>query len=440
MNKRAVFIGLIFGIVLSLLLIYPLKIYLPGQFVEGLPSGNAGVAWVFTALGGLLLIFTGFFAARTGEGQSRLKNILLGAGVALLSTLIAEITLGGATAGVWGAEDILGHGPTATQDEAELYALLSQSVMFVHLGSFASVWMACLLGVVLGSLGGMIAKSQDTLTEKDVQFWIPISGIGVLIVTVTAILVIVVFPMLIPATENALEISGVNLPYPPTMLLFFPLLTNLTFLIFFQVCGWWAIRGYSPTTLRDRRITLLSGFFSGLSPLGLGILYLSTGLMWSFWGFVFLLPFLFSLFILRQTWGQLRKPKPENHAPPLDLRRITKFLVTSGGILLFSNYLGFAVSMLNTMMLIIPLVPYISLYDPAVVEYQKEWMFICISELVDANYAVHFYYLLIGTLIVLIGSAILTGLVGIIQRCFLKISVEGVNVESEMEYPLDGTV
>jgi hypothetical protein len=430
MNKRVIFIGLVFGIILSLLLIYPLKIYFPGQLVEGFPSSNAGLAWALTALGGLLLILTGFFAARVGQGDSRLKNIMLGAGAGLLAALIAEITLGGASAGIWGAEDILRHGPTATQDEAELYALLSQSVMFVHLGSFTSVWIACSLGLILGSLGGMIAKSPGIDIEENAKFWIPISGVGVLSVTVTAVLGIIVFPMFIPATENAVEISGINLPYPPTMLLFFPLLTNLSFLILFQVCGWWALRGYSPTTLRDRRMMLVSGFLSGLPPLGLGILYLSTGLMWSFWGFVFILPFLFSLLIIRQTWDQLRKPKPEHRAPPLGLRRVTKFLFTSGGILLFSNYVGFGVSMLNTMMLIIPLVPYISLHDPAIVEHQKEWMFVCVSELVDANYTVHIYYLLVGLLIVLVGTVFLTGLVGVIQRFLLKRHAERTDVES----------
>ena len=248
MKKRIFLVGLAGGLLVSRALNYPLYRYLPSQFVEGWPSADGQVAIVCLALAGILLLVIGFVSGLMSGARNRLGAMGAGAAAGLTASLLAELLVIGAAAGVWGARAILAHGLHATSGDAEYLQLLAWSVSSILWWTYLSIWIAGGAGLLLGGLGGLAAGNRSEPAHPQSGLWLNIAAAGTLASSLNLIVMVSVYVLLESVLQNVADeiaegfMEGYSLPYPSTSILSWAAATSLVWLIFWQFVAWRVLR------------------------------------------------------------------------------------------------------------------------------------------------------------------------------------------------------
>ena len=244
MNKRIFLVGLVAGLLVSGALYYPLYCYLPSKFVPGWSSAEDQVAIVFLAIAGFLLLGTGAIAGRMSGARNRLGAMGAGSAAGLTAALLAELLVGGAAAGVWGARLLVAHGLQATSNQAEFLDLLSYSVSSIVWWSYLSVWVATIAGLLLGGAGGLAAGKGGKPAHPQPGLWLSVTAAGALAAAINLIVMAIVYTTLGQVTQRVADkiaeefIDGYLLPYPSESMLWWAVATSLVWLTFWQFAAW----------------------------------------------------------------------------------------------------------------------------------------------------------------------------------------------------------
>lgn len=151
--------GLVGGLGVILLLLYPLYNLWPQNFVAEWPAATAWswLALPLEVLAVLAVVGVGYGAARWAGVHTRQAALSLGALAGLVAALVFEFGLGNAALGLLANQPVLqnvhGLGPDAS--ETEFAYFLSLAAQGSISWSIAGLWLALLAGAGLGALGGL---------------------------------------------------------------------------------------------------------------------------------------------------------------------------------------------------------------------------------------------------------------------------------------------
>jgi hypothetical protein len=166
MNTRSTLIGMGTGILLIVLMVYPLYVVLPGEYIPEWGSGSAQLVWGLRIAAGIATLVGGLLAALYGGCRSRWQGMQRGASAGLLAGMTLFMGLGAAAAGTAGSGILLSHGPHPAADDLQMYSLLVESVVRTGWWTYQVLWLMLLGGGVLGGFGGILAPPQAKEIRK----------------------------------------------------------------------------------------------------------------------------------------------------------------------------------------------------------------------------------------------------------------------------------
>lgn len=420
MPVRVYVVGLGAGLLLIALLYYPLRQVVPDLVLQTALTAGTANAVGLVVVSGVLLLGTGAVAARLSGAFDRRGAFRAGATAGLIAMLLAEVWLGGAAAGVWGAQNLLRQTPATVANQQALMGLLAEAVISVHWWTELSAWAAALIGVGLGGLGGAIAGPSGIATRRFLFLGPVLALVGTLVVTLNAALSTYVFLQLGPAVQQAATEANQPLPFPADTPLLCSLVSALCVLGIWQVAGWWAARRVHPTTYTEYRSLQGIIWATGILPLGLaGVI---GWLSFSTLGVVSLISIGLALVLGCITLWNLRAldPRPaepgERFGEPLFYALSTAL---GGAILFVQSYLLLIAALLNLTLLIGPTG---NLLAPATIA-RPTWLFgqtlapsATMSDIIANTYSFHQQIALLGTAAIIISTILLTGLMQLLTR------------------------
>lgn len=211
--NKVFLVGLSGGLALIAALFYPLYILLPGSHVEGWPTGSGTVGFVLEIVAAMLVVATGFLAARWARAGTRQGGTLLGALGGGVAGAILYFGIGGAAAGVMGSTRLLKHGLAPAVGDADMTRLLAESVVGIAWWSHGTFWTALLAGTGLGAIGGLLAppatKPPDRLDPRLAATMILTAAATVS--TLSFSVSVFIFSLLEPTIRSALVKHGASL-------------------------------------------------------------------------------------------------------------------------------------------------------------------------------------------------------------------------------------
>ncbi len=359
MNAKMVLPGLAAGVLASLLLWFPLAVYLPSSFLVDWPRANAGLAWGMVFLAGLVLCAAGAASARLSGTTSRWGALACGAVSGLVAALLAYILVGGAAAGILGARPLLDFGLNRASGDAQSTQLLLDSVTSVHWMTMVALWASMIAGAALGALGGFVAGPGGLPDPEMTLIYqvVAVSGVltsGLCLVSCTAILI-----MLVQSSAQAMARDNLVPAYPLDTVLAFPVI-SIFLLMFASQWLWWHFyrRGLAAGQLMDFQVRLSAAVLCAVPLLTLVLTFvLQPGALF----FSIYLPFslvsaLYAGGILRHVWKnstRLWKNQLSRHSAWVSAG--LGLLVISAGVYLSALAAGLADVTLLTQM-IVPLI------------------------------------------------------------------------------------
>jgi hypothetical protein len=392
MRARVYVAGLGGGVLVTSVLYYPLYLYLPGTFVKDWPSAPGGLAIALTGVGVVLMLFTGVVAARISGTRDRAGAAAAGAVAGLIAALIAEMWVGGAAAGAWGARDLLVYGLKPARNNTEFITLLTDAVTGAHWWTYLSAWIAILTGLGLGALGGGLAGPGGAPAKPPSGTWpAELSLIGVLVSALTLVITVVIFALLGPSTQKAADSVTHILRYPSSSLIAWPVGTLFILLLIWEALGWrWLRRARAETAAAHNRLLVIT-YVNGLLPLFMvAFLFLIARGMFASPLFLAGLAVWLGLggITLVTGWPLHARPRPTTSAEPRRMRFFISEVMLSSGVLFATAYVGLVAASLNLVLLVIPVISTVSNFDPNA-KITVPALAKSIPELVRTNYLVH---------------------------------------------------
>ncbi len=190
--NRVSLAGVAGGLLLFVVLYYPVYVGLPGRVVSDWRNGSTLLSAFLVFLGLALLSFTGYWAARRAQLRTRRGNGLAGMFAGGLAAWIGYFSLMGAGAAVLGNADLFAQGTTAAASDEALVWLFAQAVMGVMNWSYGGMTAVTLAGLALGWLGGWLAPVGMENSERNwSRQWDNLGGISVAF-TLSSLLTLVV--------------------------------------------------------------------------------------------------------------------------------------------------------------------------------------------------------------------------------------------------------
>ncbi len=414
MRARVYIVGLVGGVLVTSVLYYPLYLYLPGTFVKDWPSAPGGLAIALTAVGVVLTLFTGVVAARISGTRDRARAAAAGAVAGLIAVLVAEMWVGGATAGAWGARDLLAYGLKPARNNTEFISLLTDAVTGAHWWTYLSVWIAILTGLGLGALGGGLVGPGGAPAKPPSGTWpAELSLIGVMVSALTLAITVVIFALLGPSTQKAADSVTHILRYPSSSLIAWPVGTLFVLLLIWEALGWWWLRrARAETTAAHNRLLIIT-YVNGLLPLFMvAFLFLIARGMFASPLFLAGLAIWVGLggITLVTGWPLHARPKPTISAEPRRLRFFISEVMLSSGVLFATAYLGLVATSLNLVLLVVPVISTVSNFDPNA-KITAPALAKSIPELVRTNYIVHQGVVVGGGVLLLVADVLITGVI-----------------------------
>ena len=187
--NRVFLVGLVGGLLLLATLFIPFYYWLPSIYIDnwfasvGAERNLLTLLIVSVATVGILF-GTGWLGAYWGRGNTTVLNMTFGAVAGSVATVLAYMALGTSAANVIGSRSILEHGFRAADNEEHMLSLLYESVGSIFLWVYSGMWLAFLLGIGIGALGGLFSLRREQepnwrslrLARSQVLRWTLISG------------------------------------------------------------------------------------------------------------------------------------------------------------------------------------------------------------------------------------------------------------------------
>jgi len=259
MMTKVSFTGIGTGIVLSVVMYYPLYVILPGNYVVEWSSGSPALGIALSFIGVLLLLAVGLVTARVTKASSRKQGALLGSVAGLIAGLILFFGLGAAAAGVVGSGNLLAHGPNPASGEEQFLILLTESVVRTIVWTHQVFWGLLLSSATIGSIGGALTpphvpdKSLGTI-RPDSQLGCILAMAALLASGLSLWITVVILGLLPQAVANAANKVNYSTSIPPASILNWSAGTIMVIFLSVMLCTLLAIRAESTTTSRKRRL------------------------------------------------------------------------------------------------------------------------------------------------------------------------------------------
>lgn len=259
MMTKVSFTGIGTGIVLSMVMYYPLYVILPGNYVFEWSSGSPALGIAMSFLGVLLLLSGGLATALVAKTSSQKQGALLGAMTGIVAGLILYFGLGAAAAGVASSGNLLAHGPNPASGEEQFLILLTESILRTIVWTHQAFWGLLLGSATLGAIGGALApprvhdKAMSTI-KPDSQMGCILAMAALLASGLSLLVTVVIFSLLSPAVANSVNKVNYSPSIPPASILNWPAGTTLAIFLAVMLCMLLAIRAESTTTSRKRRL------------------------------------------------------------------------------------------------------------------------------------------------------------------------------------------
>ena len=259
MMTKVSFTGIGTGIVLSVVMYYPLYVILPGNYVVEWSSGSPALGIALSFLGVLLLLAGGLVTARVAKIGSRKQGALLGAIAGSIAGLILFFGLGAAAAGVVGSGNLLAHGPKPTSGEEQFLILLTESVLHTIVWTHQVFWGLLLGSATLGAIGGALTPLQAPdkslgIIEPDSQLGCILANAALLTSGLSLWITVVILGLLPQAVANAANKVNYSTSIPPASILNWSAGTIMVIFLSVMLCTLLVIRAESTTTSRKRRL------------------------------------------------------------------------------------------------------------------------------------------------------------------------------------------
>ena len=290
MKPRLVFVALLAGLLSSLILSIVFKDIWPGYIAPELmtPGINPDLAWVCYAVAGLLLLASGYAAARLEWARDGRDAIWQGVHAGLLAGCLAYLfSSAQAASGLMGQKEILLSIPRTIANDQEGLKLLIQGVVNTIVWAQVFFWVFMLASMILGGLGGLLSRLEGPggwgkapapkapflprLTVYGLVFFATFN----LVVTIAAM---EIMPGVISRANVVGTVDGLLLPSWATFAL--PLITAMAF---FTVClifiMQWAFESWRHPEKRFRLKIALVIFSLVMLPLFVTVSYLLAWLI-----------------------------------------------------------------------------------------------------------------------------------------------------------------
>jgi hypothetical protein len=411
MNAKMYLPGLAAGLLVTILLWFPLSAALPSTLLADWPRSNAGLAWGLFFLAGIVLCASGSAAARLSGADSRHGASVAGAVCGLVAALLAFSLVGGAAAGVWGARPLLDFGIKRASGEAQSIQLLLDSLTSVHWWTMLALWASMIAGLALGALGGFLAGPGGLPDPEMTLIYqvVAVSGVltaGLCLVTSTGLHL----PLVQSSTQSIVRL-GLTPGYPLETVLAFPVISIFLMMSVSQWL-WWHFyrRGLAAGQPMDVQVRLsaVALFVTPLLSLALTFLLQPGPLFYSIYLPLALLATLCGAAILRHVW------KNSTSAWLNQLSRHTTLVSAGLGILVISAgvYLSALAAGLADFTLLTPMVVPLNLGA------EQAPNLTSMAQLVSEHYTV---YRNTGLLILLVIVPFLTALLGGLVLLMLRL-------------------
>lgn len=165
--NRTFLAGAIGGLALIAALFYPLYVDWPGRFTDDWPTrGIPGLSLGLSALAALLVVATGYVAARWARVGRRAAGTLFGALAGWIAALAAYVVLGAPAAGVGASEALLRWGYRPALDDPHALWLTAEPVINAIYWTYAALWVMQIGGLALGALGGTFAPASAEIVPQ----------------------------------------------------------------------------------------------------------------------------------------------------------------------------------------------------------------------------------------------------------------------------------
>jgi hypothetical protein len=354
MHWRVYAFGLIAGILLTVVVRYPLYQYLPSLVVaEWDHTAQSAPAMGLAVVALLTLAGIGAVAARLSGVGSRFEAASAGAAAGLIATLVAEVWFGAPTAGLWGAREWLGLPAEPLNNSQLLSGYVAEAAGAIHWWTYLSAVMAIGAGLGFGALGGALAGPGGLPALGYTMLGPTLSFIGMFTTALSAVISVVIFAFLGPAVENAAQKGLRLLSYPANSILLWPVLFTLGVFVMWQLAGWWAAYHARPLTVGEYRATRIIIWVNGLLPLALmGALGFLNPAFFSWWlGVAIGLGLVILGFLNLTALRRLGLP-PDTNRTPLSSSYLALVIALSGAVLFIIPYLSFGASGINLILLV----------------------------------------------------------------------------------------
>jgi signal transduction histidine kinase len=205
--------GLAGGLALIAALFYPLYGLVPGNYVAGWPAGSPVVGSVLQIAAVLLVVGSGFLAARWIRPGTRQVNTLWGALASAVAGAVAYFGIIAPTACLIGGRTLLERGLIPADGRADAVHLLAEAVMGIIWWAHGTFWGTLLAGTGLGAIGGLPVPSVLRSSEQpDLR---PAARIILTALVIVSALSFVgaafLFGLFEPTIQTGLLVNGVSL-------------------------------------------------------------------------------------------------------------------------------------------------------------------------------------------------------------------------------------
>lgn len=334
------------GIVISALLIYPLYFHLPIILIPNWHKASTEVSVLFVLASLLVLVVIGMFAARYSNAQSGWQRVAFGALGGLVSSAIGYGILIGPASGVWGLSRAFPSGLYRAMDNATFITMIKSAISSVGLGAAVTQWGYIGVGVLLGGIGGLLARpGQSVVSFGFFNYVVALSVVGIPVATASYIQAACVFyPLYEQVRKTAFE---------PLFWIWIsvnaPVVSAFVWLLGWQLATWRALERLRTQATICRVSWVLSGVLSVVCPLVQVVAMLSTACIYLP---VSLLSLLLGALSGYSVWKMRVLPRKRES---LTARSAFVYIVLSGlVVLLTSVFSGFNV-LYNYVILVIPL-------------------------------------------------------------------------------------
>jgi signal transduction histidine kinase len=210
--NKVCLVGLAGGLVLIATLFYPLYVVLPGDLVEGWMGGSQLLSLALEIAAVLLVVATGFLAARWSGPGNRQTGAFFGALAGGVAGIVGYLGIGAAAAGVVGSGTLLRHGLVPVIGEGELAHLVVGTTIGVVWWSHIVFWAALLAGVGLGTVGGLLAPVVSTPSNLRLRPAVRMMLVpGIWTNTLLLVFTVMVFPLLEETIQSTIASQAVPL-------------------------------------------------------------------------------------------------------------------------------------------------------------------------------------------------------------------------------------